>query len=241
MTVVLAGVGADTTNLGALGRLYEDGTFEYIPIPEKTRETDETETLGSWELPTGAVAADRTTRITPRPAREPDVTIPAPDHREWPLHRDPNFEALTYGEHRPGYVERLATLEPGDAVCFYAGLRCPDGRAHRYAIGHMTVASVTVVPPGDPEGRLAEHPANAHAKRTRGGQPFLEKRLVVVDGDAGGLYESDPPRLSTYDEGGYRLAPGVADALAVVDDRRHLGFKPALTCAIDPATLEESF
>lgn len=70
MTVVLAGVGADSTNLGTLGPLYDNGRFEYIPIPEKTHETNESETLGTWTLSASdGTAADLTNRIEPQPVR----------------------------------------------------------------------------------------------------------------------------------------------------------------------------
>lgn len=246
MTVVLAGVGADTTNLGALGRLTADGRFDYVPIPEKTRTTSETATLGSWPLRTSdETAAALTTRITPRPARDPDTTVTGEALESWPLHRDPNFAALTYGEHRStGYVERLAALEPGDAVGFYAGLRGPEGRAHRYLIGWLTVAAVHVCDPADPERTaeiLADHPRNAHAKRATDGTPYLEKPLVIVDGrEPGGLVDRHPPRLSEYDpHRGYSLDPAMRDSLSITAGSSHMGYKPAYRCGVDPETALE--
>ncbi|WP_290812813.1 hypothetical protein [Halovivax sp.] len=247
MTVVLAGVGADTTNLGALGPLYDDGTFEYVPIPEKTRETDETETLGSWELRRGdRTAADLTTRIRPRPVRDGEVAVAGPELADWPLHRDPNFEALTYGEHRTsGYVSRLRALEPGDAVGFYAGLRRPGGdRAHRYLIGYFTVDAVDVVEPGTPaperERILGRHAENAHAKRARDGELYLaDKPVVLVDGTTpGGLFDRHPIRLSEYEvkpgntRAGYYLRESVADELRVVAGGESMTYKPAYRCAL---------
>ena len=46
MTVVMIGVGADKTNSGPYPTVYEDGTFEYIPIPE-SQDSAETRTYGS--------------------------------------------------------------------------------------------------------------------------------------------------------------------------------------------------
>ncbi|MGQ3413502.1 hypothetical protein ACT4ML_14705 [Natrinema sp. LN54] len=253
MTVVLAGVGADSTNVGALAPLYDDGRFEYVPIPEKTRATSETETLGSWELRAGdGVAADLTTRISPQPVRGGAETVAGDDLESWPLHRDPNFEALTYGEHRTsGYVSRLRALEPGDVVGFYAGLRRPDGdRAHRYLIGYFTVDGVAVVgpdtPPAEREAILAAHPENAHAKRARDGDLYLEKPVVIVDGrEPGGLFERNPIRLSDYyvKEGNERAQYYLRDEIESEWDVRAGGanmmYKPAYRCGLTGAAFRE--
>ena len=253
MTVVLAGVGADSTNVGALAPLYDDGRFEYVPIPEKTRETTEAETLGSWNLRHGdGVAADLTTRITPQPVRGDTETVTGDALASWPLHRDPNFEALTYGEHRTsGYVSRLRALESGDVVGFYAGLRRPDGdRAHRYLIGYFTVDDVVVVdpetPPAEREAILAAHPENAHAKRARDGDLYLEKPVVIVDGrEPGGLFERDPIRLSDYyvrdgnERPQYYLRDEIASAWNVRAGGANMMFKPAYRCDLSGAAFRD--
>ncbi len=247
MTVVLAGIGADTTNFGALAPLYDDGRFEYIPIPEKTDETTETETLGSWSLRYGeGVAADYTTRIRPQPIGESDRVVSGSDLESWPFHRDPNFETFTYGEHRTsGYVSRLRSLEPGDVVGFYAGLRRPDGeRAHRYLIGYMTVDSVAVVGPETPAGErkaiLDANPGNAHTKRASKDGLYLEKEVVFIDGrEPGGLFERDPIKLSEYttlegnERAQYYLREAVASEWALTAGGRNMMYKPAYRCALD--------
>ena len=253
MTVVLAGVGADSTNVGALAPLYDDGRFEYVPIPEKTRETTESETLGSWELRADdGVAADLTTRITPRPIGDGGETLTGDALASWPLHRDPNFEALTYGEHRTsGYVSRLRALEPGDVVGFYAGLRRPGGeRAHRYLIGYFTVAGVDVVSPELPRAEreriLTAHPDNAHAKRAHDGELFLEKPVVIVDGrEPGGLFERDPIRLSDYyvadgnERAQYYLRQEIETEWNVHAGGSNMMFKPAYRCELSGPAFRE--
>ncbi|WP_254768825.1 hypothetical protein [Salinilacihabitans rarus] len=254
MTVVLAGVGADSTNLGALGPLYDDGTFEYVPIPEKTRDTRETETLGSWSLRyDDRTAADLTNRIRPRPIHDGDRVVAGDALASWPLHRDPNFEALTYGEHRTsGYVSRLRALEPGDVVGFYAGLRRPGGeRAHRYLIGYFTVNEVATVGPDTPaaerERLLERHAENAHAKRARDGDLYLaDETVVIVDGrEPGGLFERDPIRLSDYyvREGNerpqYYLREGIAEAWSVTAGGANMMFKPAYRCELSGAAFRD--
>ncbi len=248
MTVVLAGVGADSTNVGALGPLYDDGHFEYVPIPEKTQETTETETLGSWSLRHDeGVAADLTTRIHPQPIGDSDRVVTGSALESWPLHHDPNFEALAYGEHRTsGYVSRLRALEPGDVVGFYAGLRRPGGaRAHRYLIGYFTVSSVAVIGPETPRARreqvLESYGENAHAKRaTEDGLYLAEKEVVFIDGrEPGGLFERDPIRLSEYyvregnERAQYYLREDISDAWAVSAGGSNMMFKPAYRCELD--------
>jgi hypothetical protein len=244
MTVVLCGIGSDTTNAGRVAPLYDDGRFEYVPIPEKARETEETATCGTWNLRyDGGVAADLLTAITPDPSE--GATVRGEDLRDWPLHHDPNFEALTYGEHRPNYVRRLRGLDPGDVVGFYAGLRPPDGaRAHRYLIGYATVTGVDTVPPDasqeDAAAVFARHPENAHAKRARaGGRYYEDETVVLVDGrEPGGLFEHDPVRMSTYEvkpgneRAQYYLAPAFEERFAVVEGRENMQFKPAYLCDI---------
>ncbi|MFW5929814.1 MAG: hypothetical protein ACOCT0_05280, partial [Halobacteriota archaeon] len=132
MTVVLSGVAADTTNVRPTPAVDEEGGFDYVPIPERSRDaTVETESYGSWEVRDG-VAADHVDVVRPR--GDGSLVVRGDEVRGWPLHHDPNFEALTYGERRPAYTALLRELDPGDAVVFYTGLRS-GGRRHRYVIG----------------------------------------------------------------------------------------------------------
>lgn len=251
MTVVLAGIGADTTNVGTVAPLYDGGCFEYIPIPEKTRGTTETETFGSWRLRCSeGVAADLTSRIRPQPIGDDDLVVTGDELAGWPLHRDPNFAALTYGEHRAGYVPRLRGLEPGDAVGFYAGLSNGD-QAHRYLIGSFTVSEVAVVTPDTPTGEreaiVERFPENAHAKRASGGELYRgEKTVVLLSGqEPGGLFARDPVRISDYyvaegnERAQYYLREAVAEALSVVAGRRNMTFKPAYKCAVSGERFHE--
>jgi hypothetical protein len=242
MTVVLSGVAADSTN-ATVAPVYEDGRFEYVPIPEKTRETSEPETYGTWRLRgREGVAADLVDRLVPDPGATGPEAARLTDReaiRAWPLHHDPNFESLAYGEHaRSNYLTALGRLDPGDIVGFYAGLRDTAGRAHRYLVGYFTVdrldelsadASVT-----RKRSVLAAHPDNAHTKRARDGVPVLDDEdLVLVDGrEPGGLFERNPPRLSTFraSNGHYYLADEVADRFRVVAGSAWMTIKPAYVC-----------
>ncbi|WP_136688778.1 Nmad3 family putative nucleotide modification protein [Halorhabdus amylolytica] len=262
MTVILAGVGVDQSNVGRNLPLYPDGTFEYIPIPEKTAETDETETFGSWKLRSGGVAADLLSRIRPVPGRD-DAWITDPDRiAGWPLHWDPNFDALTYGEHRGSvdrrqrYVPLLESLESGDIVAFYAGLAPVDGGdPHRYLIGYWTVDTVVSTEGLDPNGQrrlLADHADNAHAKRATDGELHYDrvgadgKYVAIVAGrEPGGLFERDPIRLSEKyvkpgnERAGYYLTDRITDEWNLTDpdaDPVALTRKPAMRFDLDGET-----
>jgi hypothetical protein len=234
MTVVLAGVGADQSNVGRNLPLYDDGTFAYIPIPEKTEATDESETFGTWELRNGGVAADLLSKIRPVPGRDESWITDPERIADWPLHRDPNFDALTYGEHRGSvdrrqrYISLLEALDPGDVVGFYAGLTpASGGDPHRYLIGYFTVESiVTTAGLSRAEQRqlLADHADNAHAKRAEAGELYYDrigaegKYVALVEGRRpGGLFERDPVRLSERyvkpgnERAGYYLTKRIAD------------------------------
>jgi hypothetical protein len=190
VTVVFCGVAGDSTNVDPVPAVDRAGRFDYVPIPEKC-ETAETATYGRLPCRHGdGVLADRLDRIYTREGAWSDDTGRIRSH---PVHHDPNFDRLTYGEHRPGYVNRLRELGPGDAVAFYSGLRHPDdGYLNRYLLGWLAVDRVDVVDPdADPDERAAvleAHPHNAHTKRfrARGRLYYDAKPVVLVAGAAGG-------------------------------------------------------
>jgi hypothetical protein len=232
MTVALLGIGADTTNAAPTPPVFPDGTFEYIPIPEARGPdgTTESQTYGTTPLRHGdGTLADYLDTITPRPGDGPTLT--GADLANWPLHYDPNFEALTYGEttSRPAYTAILRRLEPGDVVAFYTGLQAPDGdRRHRYVIGYFTVAEIvdcqaldsggspasfTDLSTADRESLLAEHPDNAHVKRFQAtGEIHDGDGLVIVDGREPASLLDEAVRISErHDSGHYYLTDDFQD------------------------------
>ena len=251
MTVLLCGIGADTGNVDPVPAVAADGRFEYVPIPEKGP-TTETATYGTIDRRNGAgTLAEILAGVRPGSSgpweRDRDAIAAQP------VHHDPNFAALTYGEHRPGYVAKLRELEPGDVVAFYGGFPGPDSAyKHRYLFGYFTVAdSPTVLDPGmdhaEKRALLDEHPENAHAKRFAGNgdcyyhDPEFTERprpVVVVPGrEPGGLLDR-ARRLSGARHGpNYYMADRVAETLSPAsraDRGTHLGgFKPAVRCDLD--------
>jgi len=250
VTVVLCGVGADTGNVRPVPAVDADGQFEYVPIPEKGA-TAESATYGSLTQRSGdGPLADLLDGV--RPASDGDWVTDAAAVRDQPVHRDPNFDALTYGEHRPGYVAKLRSLEGGDVVAFYGGFPGPDSAyKHRYLFGYFTVAETpTVVEPemdhGEKRAILERHPENAHAKRFAGhgdlyyhDSDFTERPrpVVVVPGrEPGGLLDR-AVRLSDRRRGpNYYMSEGAVAALSPqsrTDNGTHLGgFKPAVRCDV---------
>lgn len=250
MTVVLCGVGADTGNVRPVPRVDADGRFEYVPIPEKGA-TTELATYGSLDRRHGEGALGSLLDGV-RPASDGEWLTDPTAVREQVVHRDPNFEALTYGEHRPGYVAALRGLNPGDAVGFYAGFPGPKSDyKHRYLFGWFTLSDQPVVVPPDTDravvaATLENHPENAHAKRFAGhGDLYYHdtsltdrpRPVVIVPGRTpGGLLDA-AVRLSDRRRGpNYYMDEAVANALSPQSETEHGthlgGFKPAVTCRV---------
>ena len=187
--IVLSGVAADTTNAKPTPRLYDDGGFDYVPIPETARDaTIETKTYAGVSTRNGT-ADEYLDRIYPGGG---DRAVSDDELEDFPLHHDPNFEALTYGERRPAYVKRLRKLKEGDAVAFYTGLsNSSEDALHRYVIGYFVVDNVVYFDAlNDPEARerIREHPENAHTKRFEA-TGEVDDNLVIVEGREGGLLD----------------------------------------------------
>lgn len=248
VTTVLCGVAGDTGNVRPVPAVDDAGRVEYVPIPEKAA-TTESATYGSRaSRHDDGVLADLLTAV--RPGSD-GPWLDGDDLSECPLHHDPNLEALTYGEHRPGYVAALRTLSAGDALGFYAGF--PTARSsykHRYLFGYLVLgAQPTVLSPEDPPGvverALDAHPENAHAKRAaaHGGLYYHDSAVTdrphdvaLVRGRAGGLLDR-VVRLSDARHGpNYYMDEAVADALSPArrtDRGVHLGgIKPAVRCGV---------
>lgn len=222
MVVALLGVGADGTNTVPTPPIYQDGTFEYIPIPEREgpEGTVENRTYGNTELRNqDRTVADFVDKITPW-SDGPDIT--GAKLAEWPFHYDPNFDALTYGEstNRGAYAQTIRQLEPGDIIAFYTGLSGPNSRyTHRYVIGYFTVDSIldfqnisygdetltfSELPHDEQDRIMREHRENAHAKRyLSSGEISDGDGLILVDGCPPGGLLNHAFRISEHSGGGH--------------------------------------
>lgn len=164
MRVYLANVGSNASH-GFASPLFEDGSFEFIPIPERIPE-------GIGAAPAHLVRySDLRSHYYP----DRDLLRYIPRHRrDAPCHNDPEFETLTYGNRDNGRSSALKTLRSGDALLFLARLeRWDDGKRTRefgfYLIGGLSVDYAEfVTPQTSGRDRFAK---NANA--IRGDEGFL--------------------------------------------------------------------
>lgn len=111
---VAVNVAANTNRPGFRGPVYPDGSFAYVPIPESAATLPRERFPVDEPLPTYA-----------------DLDLPfavPPDLRETPVHLDPEFPGVhgrdraTYGDPHGVKAGRIAGLDPGDWLLFYATL-----------------------------------------------------------------------------------------------------------------------
>jgi hypothetical protein len=107
MNAVLLRVGIDMGCGRLHSPLFEDGTFEFLPIPDD--DCRDERTYGNTECRRGRRLADYF------PARRQEVAS------SQSMHVDPEFSTFTYGD--PTTPKRgLSRLNPEDLLVFYAGM-----------------------------------------------------------------------------------------------------------------------
>jgi hypothetical protein len=111
---VAVNVAANTNDPGFRGPVYPDGSFAYVPIPESAATLPRERFPVDEPLPTYA---------------DLDLPFAVPaDLRETPVHLDPELPGVhgrdraTYGDPHGVKAGRIAGLEPGDWLLFYATL-----------------------------------------------------------------------------------------------------------------------
>ncbi len=107
MKIAMLRIGIDTGSGGMHGPLFQDGTFEYIPIPDNFGKDNRT--YGN----TPATHGKLLTEYFPASRRESVA------HQS--IHFDPEFITFTYGDPTPPKAG-LRRLEQGDMLIFYCGL-----------------------------------------------------------------------------------------------------------------------
>jgi hypothetical protein len=131
--VVLLRVGIDSGCGGIQGPLFEDGTFEFICIPDNKRVS--VHTYGNM------VGRDGRSHAGYFPESRREVMAAQT------IHVDPEWETFTYGD--PTTPKRsLRHLQPGDFLVFYCGLQAwnlkegwnADRRPALYLAGYFEVA-----------------------------------------------------------------------------------------------------
>ena len=182
---VAVNVGANTDQPGFRGPVYADGSFEFVPIPERQPTVEPVPTYG--ELP---------------------LTVEIPDElADTPVHFDPEFagfgpgERYTYGDPYGVKARPLLELEAGDRAYFYATLDRADGGSGpawlvdgwgAYLVGRFVLDRDPVAGeayPDLPEDDRAVFSNNAHVKR----DPFDAAVLLHGDPERSGLLERAVP------------------------------------------------
>lgn len=155
MKAMLLRIGIDTGKDagGALAPIFEDGSFEFIPIPENEK-SKETRTYGNtidWR-------------------GKPFSTYLPEKIKDKTMHFDPEFVTYTYGDPNPK-IKRLLKLNNGDLLVFYAGLTPYQNNKHEtalYIIGYFLIDKIIDFnnsSPEDIENYKNTFLNNAHSKR----------------------------------------------------------------------------
>jgi len=210
---VAVNVAANTNQPGFRGPVYPDGSFAYVPIPESA----------------ATVARDRFPVDEPLPTyADLDLPFAVPtDLRETPVHMDPEFpgvhgrERASYGDPHGVKAGRIAGLEPGDWLFFYATLSlrphgwggpgaegpaggdapradadlAPDWGAYLFA-GIRVERVLAVGDDAGSDGRTVDREAAAALAPTNAHlkrDPFDARVVVAGDPDASGLFERVVP------------------------------------------------
>lgn len=118
MFCILINVESSASNPNGRGRVFDDGTFEYLPIQE-TKETME-------KVPTYRELGFSHVRF-------PDI----------PVHLDPEFKTFTYGHVERGFGDTkcIKELKVGDLLAFYATLQ-HGSQWSPFIIGYFTIEQV---------------------------------------------------------------------------------------------------
>ena len=124
MRTYLANVGANSSHRQLFSPLFEDGTFEFLPIPEGDRN------LGN----SPHAVRYRELRSYYNPDHDLLRYVPQ-DIWDDACHNDPDFETFTYGDNGTnGRSSALTQLRKGDALLFLARLgHCTDGERTRHS------------------------------------------------------------------------------------------------------------
>ncbi len=115
---VFVNVGSNSLHPNGRGRVFSDGSFEYLPIPEREKTIEKVPTYG-------------------------DLGFVEAKYPELRVHVDPEFDTFTYGHFSRGFgdVKSLLRLEKRDVLFFYATLQRESGW-EPYVIGYFFISQV---------------------------------------------------------------------------------------------------
>jgi len=164
MKAMLLRVGIDKGTDGALAPIFEDRSFEYIPMSENSQSKE-----------------NRTYRTTIGRSGQTLSTYLPPKIADRIIHFDPEFETFTYGD--PTVKRKyLLGLEEEDLLIFYAGLTPFKSNRQKeglYVIGYFTVEEIVdfnQLSETEMENFYQLYSNNAHIKRI----DYPEDLVIVV-------------------------------------------------------------
>lgn len=157
MKIALLRIGIDTGSGGIHGPLFQNGTFEYIPIPDDSGKD-----------------ARRYGNTTGRHGRKLVEYFPESRKNKianQAIHFDPEFTTFTYGDPTPPKAG-LRHLQQGDMLIFYCGLEGWDFKSWPalYLMGYFEIAAA---------GRATDFSSNE--LKTLFGQNYHVKHRVIFE------------------------------------------------------------
>jgi hypothetical protein len=167
--------------------------FVYVPIPEKQEPLKDFVRLYDEIMPALA-SFSSDLQLTD------DLMWTLPDDLPGrPMHLDPDFEHLTYGDNGANRGAKLKRFSDGDLLVFYAGLRAvSDSKRLMYALVGLFVAEEVVEAIRVPKELWHE---NAHTRKRKIGGPDIIVR--AKRGKSGRLKRAIP--IGEWRDGAYRV------------------------------------
>ncbi len=201
-SIFLANVGANSSHR-FLSPLFDDGTFEFITIPEEPFAAG----------PHSVRYRDLRSHYDPKESLAqwvPDRLLDAATHF------DPEFGTNTYGDNceRAPRAFGLKEARPGDLIFFLVRLaRWSGGRftgeTGFYLIGFIEVESIFRAP-ADPSGATAppRYAANAHVRRAMNDDRFWDEFWVFAGTERSTLFDRAVPVDRQFADSVLRTAAG---------------------------------
>ena len=203
MKALLVRIGVDQTYGGWNGPVDSERHFVYVPIPEERDahfhvglERRYDEVLPALQL----FCRVHDCKLC-RDLRFPQELL------ERPMHLDPDFEYLTYGDVGGRRGAGMVNMGDGDLLVFYAGLRPVYLCEHKliYALMGMYVVHEVIPVASVPSNRWHE---NAHVRRENRGETDI---VVWAKPDLSGRFDRCVP-IGEWRNRAYRVRQEVLDA-----------------------------
>lgn len=203
MKALLVRIGVDQAYGGWNAPVDADGRFVYVPIPENLGTTFHPglarrygEMLPALKGFCGLHGCDL----------DDDLRFPQ-GLSELPMHLDPDFECLTYGDEGARRGAGMVDMCEGDLLVFYGGLRPVHRCEHRliYALMGVYVVQEVVPVAHVPQKRWHE---NAHLRKVKRG---LTDIVVRAKPGVSGRFERCIP-IGEWRAGAYRVRKDILSA-----------------------------